>query len=239
MQTSFASFHFACTTLTLYLASRRSVGMFLPRRAGLLEILPLAAAMCFNVILPNLSLAYSSVTFYQIARILLTPLVASINFFAYQISIPRKAALTLIPVCVGVGIVSYYDTLPVPGAVEAQTTTPAGVVFAFAGVAASALYTVWIGIYHKKLGMSSMQLLFNQAPVSSVLLWFVIPYADAFPDWAVVPGSRWGMILASGVFASIINLSQFYIIVSTGSGVGFVGYMLMVGGGIGECGGYE
>lgn len=201
MQTSFASFHFACTTLTLYAASRRAIGMFTPRRAGFIDIMPLSAAMCFNVILPNLSLAYSSVMFYQVARILLTPLVASINYVFYQISIPKRASLALVPVCVGVGIVTYFDTLPVDSAKPVQTTTPAGVFFALSGILASSVYTVWIGTYHKKLGMSSMQLLFNQAPWSSAMLWVVAPFADSMPQWETVPSQMWFMICMSGIFA--------------------------------------
>lgn len=157
-------------------------------------------AMCFNVILPNMSLAYSTITFYQIARILLTPLVALINYFFYQIYIPIRAAWCLIPVCVGVGIVSYFDTLPVTNK-EMKVTTAPGVIFALTGVMASSLYTVWIGAYHKKLNMSSMQLLFNQAPVASGLLLFFIPHIDTLPQWEIVPLSRWTMIFISGFFA--------------------------------------
>ncbi|KAL7266887.1 hypothetical protein RUND412_010546 [Rhizina undulata] len=216
MQTSFAAFHFACTSLTLYVISRPSIGMFVPKRSGVLEILPLSFAMCFNVILPNLSLAHSSITFYQIARILLTPFVALINFVFYKVSIPFYAAMSLIPVCMGVGVVSYYDTLPAANQ-ELKVTTVAGVIFAFTGVIASSLYTVWIGTFHRKLNMSSMQLLFNQAPVSSFVLLFCIPFADTIPVFGDVPINRWLMIAMSGVFASLINLSQFFIIAGAGA----------------------
>ncbi|RVD86226.1 uncharacterized protein DFL_004514 [Arthrobotrys flagrans] len=216
MQTSFAAFHFLCTTLTLFVISRPMFGFFVPRRAGFLEIAPLSFAMCLNVILPNLSLAYSSVTFYQIARILLTPFVALINYVFYHVGIPRNAVLALIPVCFGVGIVSYYDTLPDPNK-PTQVTSTAGVIFAFSGVVASSLYTVWIGTYHRKLNMSSMQLLFNQAPVSSFLLLYFIPFCDTFPVWTGVHLNKYLLILLSGGFASLINLSQFFIIAGAGA----------------------
>ncbi|KAF3909365.1 hypothetical protein AA313_de0200592 [Arthrobotrys entomopaga] len=216
MQTSFAAFHFLCTTLTLFVISRPTFGFFVPRRAGFLEIAPLSFAMCFNVILPNLSLAYSSVTFYQIARILLTPFVALINYVFYHVSIPRNAALALIPVCFGVGIVSYYDTLPDPNK-PTKTTSTAGIIFAFSGVIASSLYTVWIGTYHRKLNMSSMQLLFNQAPVSTFLLLYFIPFCDTFPNWSGVHLNKYTLIVLSGGFASLINLSQFFIIAGAGA----------------------
>lgn len=217
MQTSFAAFHFTCTSLTLYVISRPSLGFFVPNRCGLVEILPLSFAMCFNVILPNLSLAYSSITFYQIARILLTPFVAFINLVFYGVSIPKYAALSLIPVCLGVGVVSYYDTRASTLEHEARVTTTPGVIFAFTGVIASSVYTVWIGTYHRKLKMSSMQLLFNQAPVSSFLLLFFVPLVDTIPVFGDVPVNRWLLIGVSGVFASLINLSQFFIIAGAGA----------------------
>ena len=150
--------------------------------------------MSLNVILPNLSLAFSTVTFYQVARILLTPCVAAMNFVLYRATLPRAAILSLIPACAGVGMVSYYDSKPTADA-TVQTTTGLGVIFAFTGIFASSLYTVWIASYHRKLQMSSMQLLFNQAPVSAFLLLYVIPFVDTFPEWTKVAVNRWVMIM--------------------------------------------
>lgn len=195
-QSTFAAFHFSVTALTLYIASRPSVGMFTPSRASFISMIPLGLAMCLNVVLPNLSLAFSSVAFYQIVRVLLTPLTAIINFVFYGTSIPRRAVYCLIPICCGVVMVSYYDTRPVRGVrTKVQTTSPTGVFFAFAGVVASSLYTVWIGTYHKKFNMNSMQLLFNQAPISAFLLLYVIPFTDTPPHWGSVPQSKWTLIL--------------------------------------------
>jgi solute carrier family 35, member E3 len=168
--------------------------MFVPRRVAIKEIIPLAIAMSMNVILPNLSLAFSTVTFYQVARILLTPTVALMNFVLYRATLPRNAIYALIPACLGVGMVSYYDSLP-SGDEAVKTTSGLGILFAFTGIFASSLYTVWIASYHKKLQMNSMQLLFNQAPVSAFLLLYVIPFIDTFPVWSEVPFNRWVMIM--------------------------------------------
>ena len=214
-QLSFACFHFVITWLTLYILSRPQLAYFTPRRATIRDILPLSVAMALNVVLPNLSLAFSSVTFYQVARILLTPTVAAMNFVLYKATLPLNAIITLIPACAGVGMVSYYDSLPTSDA-NIKTTSGLGVIFAFSGIFASSLYTVWIASYHRKLQMSSMQLLFNQAPVSAFLLLYVIPFADTFPVWAEVSINRWVLILMSGVFASLINISQFFIVAKTG-----------------------
>ncbi|KAI3395529.1 hypothetical protein diail_1246 [Diaporthe ilicicola] len=214
-QLTFAAFHFTITWLTLYILSRPRFAFFVPRRASIRDILPLSIAMALNVILPNLSLAFSTVTFYQVARILLTPCVALMNYVLYHQTLPTNAILALVPACAGVGIVSYYDSLPAADA-NIKTTSGLGVIFAFAGIFASSLYTVWIASYHRKLQMSSMQLLFNQAPVSAFMLLYVIPFVDTFPVWTTVSVSRWVMILMSGGFASLINISQFFIIAQTG-----------------------
>jgi solute carrier family 35, member E3 len=214
-QLTFAAFHFFITWLTLFTLSRPSFAFFQPRRAAVKDILPLSVAMSLNVILPNLSLAFSSVTFYQVARILLTPTVALMNYVLYKATLPQNAIIALVPACLGVGMVSYYDSLPTDNA-NVKTTSGLGVVFAFAGIFASSLYTVWIASYHRKLQMSSMQLLFNQAPVSAFMLLYVIPFVDTFPVWSEVPINRWVLIIVSGMFASLINISQFFIVAQTG-----------------------
>lgn len=193
-QLTFAAFHFTITWFTLYVLSRPRFAFFAPRRASVRDILPLSIAMALNVILPNLSLAFSTVTFYQVARILLTPCVALMNYVLYHQTLPTNAIIALVPACAGVGIVSYYDSLPAADA-NIKTTSGLGVIFAFAGIFASSLYTVWIASYHRKLQMSSMQLLFNQAPVSAFMLLYVIPFVDTFPVWSTVSVSRWVMIL--------------------------------------------
>ena len=144
------------------------------------------------------SLAYSSITFYQLARILLTPMVVLINYVAYKSTIPRQAGYALIPVCVGVGVVSYYDSLPQEvgeEGVAVPSTRPIGVVFALSGVLASSLYTIWIKTYHKKLDMNSMQLLFNQTPLGVLMLFYIIPWTDRMPNWDIVPAPTWAMII--------------------------------------------
>ena len=42
MQTSFACFHFICTGLTLWVVSRPAIGAFVPKRAGIVEMLPVS-----------------------------------------------------------------------------------------------------------------------------------------------------------------------------------------------------
>lgn len=62
------------------------------------------------------------------------------------------------------------------------------------GVVASSLYTVWIQWYHEKLECSSMQLLMNQAPVSVLVMLYVIPVADDVTVWRDVGWGVYGLI---------------------------------------------
>ncbi|THY68381.1 TPT-domain-containing protein [Aureobasidium pullulans] len=212
-QVSFATFHFIVTFLTLHTVSSARFEFFERKRAALRDILPLAGAMCLNVILPNLSLAYSSITFYQTARVLLTPITALLNYVLYQKTIPRQAVCALVPVCVGVAMVTYFDVRP---AASTKGTSFYGVVFALSGVLMSGIYTCWIGYYHQKLQMSSLQLLHNQSLLGAVLLVYLIPFVDTLPVFGEVPLYRWVMIMMSGLCACLLNLSQFAIIAGAG-----------------------
>ncbi|KAL4873562.1 hypothetical protein BDV12DRAFT_160284 [Aspergillus spectabilis] len=219
-QVSLACYHFFITGATLWLASTRWFGAFTPKHVGLKQMTPIAAAMAIQVVLQNLSLAHSSVMFHQLARLLLTPAVALLNFVLFRVKIPRAALVPLVLLCSGVGVVTYYDSLP--SADNGSTTSTRGVLFALTAVCASSIYTVWIGHYHKRFELSSMQLLLNQAPISGCLLLCAIPWAETTPTVSSVPTSMWSMVLLSGLLACMVNLSQFYIVDAAGAVSGAV-----------------
>ncbi|KAF7128562.1 hypothetical protein CNMCM5793_003350 [Aspergillus hiratsukae] len=213
-QIAFASYHFFITGLTLWMASRPWCGVFTAKRVPVHQTLHLAVLMCLQVILQNFSLAYSSVIFHQLVRLLLTPLTALLNYLLYRATIARASILPLIVLCSGVGTISYYDALPKSdGKVTASSK---GAVFAFTGVVASALYTAFVGRYHRKFEISSVQLLLNQAPMSAAILLCVVPFAETLPATAVLSTSLYVSILASGILACLVNLSQFIIIDAVG-----------------------
>jgi hypothetical protein len=69
---SFVAYHFAITGAMLYVASRPQVALFTAAPASAISVLPLAAIMCANVVLVNLSLAFSSIVCYQIVLLRLS-----------------------------------------------------------------------------------------------------------------------------------------------------------------------
>ena len=207
-QAAFASFHFFVTAATLYALSRPTFNMFTPKWIPVSNMMPLAVAMAMNIVGMNLSLQISTITFYQITRVLLTPTVAVINFFFYKKSIPRLAAYSLIPMCFGVALISYYDVKPPPppGA-PIKETGALGVIVAIGSVFISGIYTVWVGTYQRKYEVNGFQLLYNQAPIGGVVLLYVVPWTDKFPALDQAPINVWYLILFSGVMASLINVS--------------------------------
>ncbi|KAL9101170.1 MAG: hypothetical protein Q9163_003548 [Psora crenata] len=217
-QAAFASFHFFVTAATLYVLSRPTFAMFTPKWIPVANMMPLAVAMAMNIVGMNLSLQISTITFYQITRVLLTPTVAVINFFFYNKSIPRLATYSLIPMCLGVALISYYDVKPPPppGA-PIKETGALGVIVAFGSVFVSGIYTVWVGTYQRKYEVNGFQLLFNQAPIGGCVLLYVVPWTDKFPALDQAPVSVWWMIFFSGILASLINVSQFFIIGGAGA----------------------
>ncbi|PGH29443.1 hypothetical protein GX50_07801 [[Emmonsia] crescens] len=207
----FVSFHFFITSTMLYLSSRPKVRLFVPARASILSVLPLTLIMCANVVFLNLSLAFSSILCYQVVRILLTPLTVIIDFCFYGSRIPLQACLALIPTCIGVGIVSYYDS-STSKKTPVETTSAIGMAFSFTGVTISAVYTLWVSQYHKKLQMDSMQLLYNQVPFGALLLFIASLLTDTFPVWSDVLLRQWMLLVISGACACLVNLSLFFII---------------------------
>ena len=217
-QAAFAAFHFFVTALTLYILSRPGIAFFQPKLLPVYNMIPLATSMALNIVGMNLSLQISTITFYQITRVLLTPTVAVINFFIYKKTIPRLAAYTLVPMCLGVALISYYDVRPPPtDGAPVKSDGVLGVVVAFGSVFISGVYTVWVSTYQRKYEVNGFQLLYNQAPLGAVLLMYAVPWTDRFPNLDQAPVNIWWLILLSGFLASMINLSQFYVIILAGA----------------------
>ncbi|RHZ61427.1 putative solute transporter [Aspergillus thermomutatus] len=169
-QIAFASFHFFITGFTLWMASRPWCGVFAAKRVPVHETLHLAVLMCLQVILQNLSLAYSSVIFHQLVRLLLTPLTALLNYLLYRATIPRASIIPLIVLCGGVGTISYYDALPTTdGKVTASSR---GAVFAFTGVIASSNERGYTpsGILACLVNLSQFIIIDAVGPVSSTVI---------------------------------------------------------------------
>uniref|UniRef100_A0A8C8B3F4 Solute carrier family 35 member E3 n=1 Tax=Otus sunia TaxID=257818 RepID=A0A8C8B3F4_9STRI len=114
-----------------------------------------------------------------------------------------------VPITLGVFLNSYYDV----------KFSVLGMAFATLGVLVTSLYQVWVGAKQHELQVNSMQLLYYQAPMSSAMLLFIIPFFEPvfgeggiFGPWTL---SAVIMVLLSGIIAFMVNLSIYWIIGNT------------------------
>jgi len=95
-----------------------------------------------------------------------------------------------------------------------------GTFFAIAGVLVTAMYQILVGSKQKELGTNSMQLLYYQAPLSSVMLLCIIPFFEPLTGENGTLNQSWStdsliLVSLSGCVAFLVNLSIFWIIGNT------------------------
>uniref|UniRef100_H2ZBQ3 Sugar phosphate transporter domain-containing protein n=1 Tax=Ciona savignyi TaxID=51511 RepID=H2ZBQ3_CIOSA len=201
-------FHFIATSTGLYVCQRANV--FSPKRLPLLDIVPLSITFCGFVVFTNLSLQNNTVGTYQLAKVLTTPVIIIIQTYFYNTEFTARIKATLIPITIGVFINSYYDI----------KFSMVGTLYALAGVLVTALYQILVGSKQKELQANSMQLLYYQAPMSSLMLLVLIPiFEPVVAEGGIFSGS-WGfdairLVSLTGLIAFLINLTIFWIIGNT------------------------
>jgi solute carrier family 35 protein E3 len=131
-----------------------------------------------------------------------TPCVALLQYFYMAKTISGPTMLSLASLCVGVALTNS----------GAAGTTIIGASIAIAAFTVTAFYQVWIGKKMKDFNVTSPQLLLNQAPISVLLLAFLVPFFDTIPDVKTIPRDTLIALFFSGLAAAALNLSQFLII---------------------------
>ncbi|KAG7213985.1 hypothetical protein KM043_001359 [Ampulex compressa] len=115
--------------------------------------------------------------------------------------------LTLIPITLGVIINFYYDI----------RFNVVGTAYATIGVIVTSLYQVMVNRKQREFQMDPMQLLYYQAPLSAIMLFFVIPFLEPAEQtfarsWSLVDVI---MVILSGIVAFFVNLTSYWIIGKT------------------------
>ncbi|XP_072915650.1 solute carrier family 35 member E3 [Hemitrygon akajei] len=199
--------HFVMTGVGLWLC--QALGVFYPKSLRPSRILLLALSFCGFVVFTNLSLQNNTIGTYQLAKAMTTPVIIGIQTFYYRKTFSTRIKLTLIPITLGVVLNSYFDV----------QFNFLGILFATLGVLVTSLYQVWVGAKQHELQVNSMQLLYYQAPMSSAILMFVVPFFEPvigeggiFGKWS---GTAVMMVLFSGIIAFLVNLSIYWIIGNT------------------------
>lgn len=194
--------HFIVTFLGLELCAR--FGVFERKQLPIRQIYGLSASFCGFVVLTNLSLVHNSVGFYQLAKVMTTPAIVLIQTASYNMVFPSAIKSSLAIICVGVIIASVTD-------VELNFL---GSFYAVSGVIVTSYYQIWVGTKQKELNANSMQLLYYQAPLSTVMLIPTIPFFD---DMSLLFSYSWNwtvvfIILLTGALAFAVNVSIFLVV---------------------------
>ena len=198
--------HFITTFIGLCIM--RSANMFEPKHISPISVVPIAMAFCGFVVFNNLSLQHNSVGTYQLLKVLTTPAIVLIQFVMYNTRLPRNQLIALVPVCLGVALATVSDL----------ETNWRGSLFGSLGIVSTSLYQIWVKTEQERLGCSSEQLLFYQAPISACVLVTILPFVEDLEsffslNWVSLIGVFW--TAASALLAFLVNLSIFLVIGKT------------------------
>lgn len=168
---------------------------------------PLVSAYAGYVFFNNISLLTNSVSFYQITKLLVTPLVLVIQSRFYNMHVSRKVKLSLLPLLVGSSV---YITTDVHTSLQ-------GAVFALLATVSNALYTVWGGTMQRNTHANGMQILFHQSMWSALILLPAVLFFDDFSQIRTLGFSAKTLWIGftTGPCALLLNLSFFVFVGKT------------------------
>ncbi|GET90875.1 hypothetical protein, conserved [Leishmania tarentolae] len=204
--TALTIIHFITTFLgCLFFAY--GVKAFTPKKLLIREVFPISCAFCGYVVFNNFSLLTNSVSVYQVMKILCTPLIVLVERVRYGKQEKLSTLLSLLPVCLGVGVTFYADT----------DVNWIGTVWACLAIISNSLYTIWGKTKQVELDAQPMQLLIYEAPLSAVMLLLVVIPLDGggkLAAYEVTFKTVWALSL-SCIFAFGVNFSFFLFVGKT------------------------
>ncbi|GMH42075.1 hypothetical protein BSKO_09994 [Bryopsis sp. KO-2023] len=194
------------------------MGMFEHKEIPKLKLVPLAAAYVGYIVLCNLNLNINTVGFYQVSKIAVAPAVLGIeaSFFGKRAS--RRVTLSVVVVCLGVGLATVTDTQVGASAM--------GLLIGLGAVISTSMYQIFAGTSQKELQAGSMQLLHEYTPLAAVMLGLLIPVLEPMgwskggPDTLLGYEYRLSALVAiilSAVLGLLVSLSTFLVIGATSS----------------------
>lgn len=202
----FVSFRFNFTTLlTAIHYIMTLLGLELLAACGVYEkkaspttprLLLLSAVVGIAPALNNLSLSLNRIGFYQVIKLLVTPAIVGLEASLYGISISVPRALSLVAICLGVGLACIYD-------VELNW---GGCVAALCWLPVASVYKVLWSRVAKEERWHTLALMRRVLPLSTVFLLGLVPLIDP-------PGAlhfhwtlrRAALVAVSGVAAFFVN----------------------------------
>jgi solute carrier family 35 protein E3 len=216
---SFSTFvtfcHFVVTFLGTLVSER--LGMFEHKTLRQLDVLPITIAFCGFVVFNNLSLQYNSVGFYQLMKVLTTPVIVFLQFVLYQVTEDRRLVIALVPVIIGVALSTVNDV----------SFNLIGTIYAVAGILSTSMYQIFVKAKQDALKANSWQLLKYQAPQASIVVALITPLFDQVQgeDGLIeylknIKIDALLVLIASSLLAFCVNLS-IYLVVGRSSPISY------------------
>ena len=206
--------HFLFTSLGTRILMMNNFFIF--KDAPTLGVLPVALGSLGSVAFMNLNLAFNSVGFYQISKLVCIPITLVLQYYMFGDIVSNMIQGSLVIILIGVGIATFSD-------VELNMM---GSVFAIIAICCTALAQIFTHSKPKELGLDSMQLLYHAAPMISVGMFLLIPVGYVLPGFDILSGPDslfnyqmtsevvfW--ILLSSALAFGVNVTNYLVISNT------------------------
>eukprot|EP01026_Neomeris_dumetosa_P055514 TRINITY_DN5051_c0_g1_i1.p1 TRINITY_DN5051_c0_g1~~TRINITY_DN5051_c0_g1_i1.p1 ORF type:complete len:368 (-),score=15.43 TRINITY_DN5051_c0_g1_i1:812-1819(-) len=200
--TTLCAFHFLSCWMSI--SAAQTLGFAKKASIPLLDAIMFSFVADLSIASLNLSLMVNSVGFYQIAKLLIIPFVALIEFFFYKKTFtPQMVGSMFITVC-GVAIVTVSDV----------RINSLGLIIAILSVISSGFQQLECGRLQRKHSVSSNELLSNTAPIQGVTLLFLGPFIDKLVTTKWIMEYEYSIpavlcLLTTCAVAVAVNISQF------------------------------
>lgn len=193
-----------------------SMRFFEVKKIAVKDVIDLAAAYVGYVVLGNLSLKVNTVGFYQITKIMISPVVMVIEVFMTRTLPDKRILMAVALLSAGIAVATVTDD-------QVMSNLP-GMLIGFAAVLATAMYNVWAGSKQKLLSAGSSQLVHQFSPSAALMLGVLVPLLEPTGIGSAQPGTimayDWSLpavsvILLSAMLGLLVALSTFLVIGST------------------------
>ena len=126
-----------------------------------------------SVAFMNLNLAYNSVGFYQLSKLMCIPFTIAVQRLVFRQEASRAVKLTLVPILLGVGLATVHDV----------SVNAAGTVFALVAVVFTTFSQIFTQRYQAALECNALQLLYLTSPLICLGMVFLAPFFDNIRDF--------------------------------------------------------
>mmetsp|Transcript_40776 Transcript_40776/g.66128 ORF Transcript_40776/g.66128 Transcript_40776/m.66128 type:complete len:369 (+) Transcript_40776:181-1287(+) len=182
------------------------LGHFEHKKLGWVQMFPYALLYCGSIVFGNISLDMNSMGFYQLTKILQTPIVGVLEMIFLGQSLTWKEVGALCIVCVGIGCATISEV----------AANVSGTLIALVSIVVQSTSNILTRTSQKDFDASPMQLLLYQYPLCVLILLCVAPFFD-FPEIQTYPYSTavFGLIILSAVCGFLATICGYMILGKT------------------------